>query len=118
MARRDVIRHRRGDTLRVTWPLTDPGTGLPYPNLTGWHVRAQARPYADSPTVLFTWADTGTPTAPASLPGSSVQLDATAAQTAAWTWRAADYDIELTDPTGRVGTPITGRLVVDPDTTR
>lgn len=97
------------------WLVNDGATGLPC-SLEGWTVRSQIRKLASSPDVLHEFSTTlGNATA-----GSDgfVTLLWSAAETSAWQWAEAVFDIELTNPDGKVMRLDSGRVAVSREVTR
>lgn len=83
----------------------------------------------DQPVSLAGWSAAGQIRAGAGSAAALHQLDVTlsdgdavlrvpAATSAAWEWRLARFDIELTDPGGVVTRFVEGFVVVRPETTR
>lgn len=81
----------------------------------GWTVRSQVRERASSPVVLHEWS---TAAGNAAVVASAVQLTITPAQSTAWTWSRAVYDVEVTSPAGATYRVAGGRIVVSPEVTR
>lgn len=68
-------------------------------NVTGWSVRAQARPTPEDTVLLAEWV-TGTPTGlqgQATAAGSTVTLTVPGAMSDAWTWESAVLHIRITE---------------------
>lgn len=103
----------QGTTWSISWPVTD-ANGQPIAG-AGWSVRAQVRPYASSGLVLHEWSTT---LGNATIVNGSVALTVSASDSAAWPWRKGVYDVELTDPSGKVARLAEGTVVVSPEVTR
>lgn len=84
-------------------------------DLTGYTARMQARAFTSSETVL---AELTTENGGILIDLDRVNLRISAADTAAFTWVSARYDLELIDPTGRVTRLLEGTLAVSPEVTR
>lgn len=111
--RHDDLTIIQGSTWGISWPVVD-DDDQPL-DLTGWSVRAQVRPRTDSGTVLWEWS---TAANSASVSGAAVTLRLTAAQSSAFTFSRAVYDIELTDGDGNVYRVAQGHVEVSPEVTR
>jgi len=106
-----MMRIPQGTTHRVSWPVTS--NGQPIANWDNWTVKAQVRPDANSPEILHQWdADS------IELVGSDIVLVTLPETSLAWTWRAGVFDIEATDPDGKVGRSPLDYVAVDPAVTR
>lgn len=111
MSTRLVI--QQGTTWGISWPITD-GQGNPL-DVTGYRVRAQIRPSKDSGNVLHEFStDAGNAIAEQ----NAVTLSIQPATSSAWSWRNGVYDVELTDPQGRVARIAEGTVTVSPEVTR
>lgn len=97
----------QGTSWGVQIPVVNPD-GSPA-TLTGWTATSQIRAAATSTTILYTF----TP----SIVGSVVTIQATAAETALWTWDTAAYDVKLTNGS-QAARIIEGILTMDPAVTR
>lgn len=107
----------QGSTWALAIPLRD-AEGEPL-NLTGWSARAQVRAnkwFRDLP-VLHEWRTTGV-SPNATLSNSELVLTVTPAVSSAWAWYSGHYDVELTDPTGRIARILsTDEVTVLPEVT-
>jgi hypothetical protein len=110
--RRDDLTIEQGTTWAFSWPITVDGASV---DLADWSARAQIRRAVQSPTVLYEWS---TAKGNATLTNSSVTLSLAPEETSAWTWIDAVYDIEVTDPLGRVARIAGGRVVISREVTR
>lgn len=102
----------QGTTWERRWRITDPDTGVPR-DLSAWSARGQVRAdHADSVVLvdLSSNLDCGA--------DGYVTVTITPAQSSAWTWRDAVYDIELVDPAGKVARISQGAVRVSPEVTR
>lgn len=104
---------QQGTTWAVSWPITD-DQGSPL-DVSGCTVRSQIRPAKDSDEVLHEFS---TQTGNASAEQNAVTLSVAPAVSSAWTWRNGVYDVELTDPAGRVARIAEGTVTVSPEVTR
>jgi len=102
-----MLRIKQGTTWSRSWPITQ--DGLPV-NFTGWSARGQVRATAESEIVLHEWIG--------ELADSTLTISHDPADSAAWEWRTGVYDIELTDPDGRVARIAEGRVMIIPEVTR
>lgn len=110
--RRDDLRIEQGATWSYSWPIDVEGSPV---DLSGWTARGQIRSTVESPDVLHEWtSDDDT----ALLTGSAVTLQLTPADTSAWTWSDGVYDVELTDPAGRVARVAQGAVLISREVTR
>jgi hypothetical protein len=105
--RYDLLVEQGADYERL-FPVFD-GNGAPA-NVDGWTVTGQIRGSYGDTTVLHTL--TLVPT------GTNVRLTIPAATSAAWAWRLARFDIELTAPNTTVTRLVEGAVVVYPEITR
>lgn len=104
-----AIRLNQGETSSLIFPVLD-GFGSPVV-VTGWVGKAQVRSAPGIPTVLYEWsAANGNIT----MSGSSVTLRVAAADSSAWKWTCAEYDLILTDLSGNVYRIAEGPVQVDP----
>jgi len=101
----------QGTTWEKRWRVTDPGTGVPR-DLSEWSARGQMRANHSDDTVLHEWTDIDCDE------DGYVTIAVTPAESSAWTWRDAVYDIELIDPTGRVARIAQGAVRVSAEVTR
>lgn len=105
---------RQGASFVVRWPVTTlDGTPV---DVSTWTLRAQARPRTSSSTVLYTWSQAAGNALTTS--DGWLYLTISPAQSAAFTWRRAVYDVELQDPAGNVTKVAAGKLCVQPEVTR
>lgn len=114
MTLRYDLRIPQGTTWQVTVPvLTADNTPV---DLAGYTARAQVRDGYAGATALHEWTvAAGNMT----LGSGQVTLSVPAATSAAWTWRFARWDLELTNPGGVVITRLVeGSVLVDPEITR
>lgn len=91
----------------VDWPgYNFPITGLdgtPY-DMTGCTARGEIRPRAGSDELYFVWSSTPTlGQGLITLSAGVLNVRTLAAETRAWTWTSAEYDIVLTNPNAPVG---------------
>ncbi len=84
---------------------------------SGCSVRGQIRQRAASTTVLHSWSSVGLG-ANASLSTGLVSLQLIGSVTAAWTWRRAEFDVELIDALGHVSRIAQGVIYVSPEVTK
>lgn len=112
MTLRYDLRINQGETFRVSIPVLD-ADGDPVP-LTGLTARGQIRSYAASPTALYEWS---TAELNVAFDDSDVVLTVPAADSAAWTFRTAQWDLELDDD-GVVTRLVEGHVIVYPEITR
>lgn len=103
----------QGTTWAIAWPIRD--TQDEPIDITGWSVHAQIRPSKDSNDVLYEWR---TSTGNAKAEQDWLTLSVSPGESSAWTWRSGVYDVELTDPTGRVARVAEGVVTVNPEVTR
>jgi hypothetical protein len=86
-------------------------------NWVGYSVKAHIRERIDSTTVLHEWTSSGV--APnATFSGSDIVLALSHATTTAWTWTRGRYDVELTNPAGKVARIAQGRITISREVTR
>ena len=104
---------QQGTTWAISWPITD--TQDAPLDVTGWTVHAQIRPTKESVEILheFRTAD-GT----ATTDQNYVTLSVAPSVSSAWEWRHGVYDVELTDPDGRVSRIAEGAVTVSAEVTR
>lgn len=111
--RTDNLTIPQGATWEVRWPIQNAdGTDA---DLTGWEVRAQARLERRSADVLHEWS---TAAGTASVVAGSVALRVSAAESTAWSWTLAVFDVEVFHTDGRVMRVTQGTLEVDSEVTR
>lgn len=104
---------QQGTSWAISWPITDEH-GDPL-DLAGFTVACQIRPSKDSGEVLHEFTpEAGT----ATVSQSYVTLAVDPAVSSTWSWRGGVYDVELTDPSGRVARIAEGTVVVSPEVTR
>lgn len=84
---------------------------------TGWTARAQARYSVSHPETLHEWS---TELGNIVIDPDTHQLTMSVgpADSSAWTWRSAHYDLEVTSPDGDVIRMLEGRIRVSPEVTR
>lgn len=113
MPLRADLRIRQGATWSVTVPVLA-ADNTPA-NLSGYTSKAQVREgYAASGTPLYEWTvAAGNMT----IGVGQIVLSVPAATSAAWTWRLARWDLELTAPNGAVTPLVEGSVIVDPEIT-
>lgn len=98
---------------KFTWQQVD-GTPI---DLTGYTAKMQIRPTLESSTVLVELSTANRRILMTPLLGV-VELDLTAAYTAAITWKSGIYDIELTAPDGDIINLVEGSATVSTKVTR
>lgn len=98
----------QGADYRRDFPVLD-DTDQPV-SVTGWSVAGQIRAGAGSAAVLEQLDVTAA--------HGHAEVRIPAATSAAWSWRLARFDIELTDLDGAVTRFVEGFVVVRPETTR
>jgi hypothetical protein len=107
------LRINQGETFQLAVPVLDPnGSNV---NLSGMTARGQIRTHAASPTVLYEWSTGANNLA---FSGNDVVITVPAATSSAWTWRTAQYDLELVDGSGNVTRLVEGHVIVHPEITR
>lgn len=86
-------------------------------DLTGYTARSQMRLNYGHDTVLYerTTENSGLTI---DGPAGTITLAIPGEDSAAWVWRAAVYDLELVDPSGRPKRLFKGAVHVDPEVTR
>lgn len=110
----DVEVHE-GETWRMDYEVVDK-FGAPVP-VAGFAVKARVVDALDSGNPpYFTFDSTAGDGSAVAAAGTStsVRLIATAAQTAAWLWRSAMYDVRVTDLSSNVGYIAKGKFTVIP----
>lgn len=80
----------------ITWTNA---AGTPY-DMTGWTARMQIRERAGGQLYASFTTEAGSIVLGAV--DGTIRIKATAAATAAWTWKSGRYDLELVDATGQV----------------
>lgn len=103
----------QGTTWAMMWPIVDTD-GNPI-DVTGWTVQAQIRPSVTSNEVYHEWT---TEAGNATTEQGAVVLSVSAPESTGWNWRSAVYDVELTDPQGRVARIAEGNVTVSAEVTR
>lgn len=99
---------------RFTWQAGTPAAPV---DLTGCSARMQVRSQVDSPNVLLALhTDDGSLTLGGA--AGTVDMDLGNAATAAITWPAAVYDLEIVFPSGQVRRLLKGQVAVDREVTR
>ena len=104
-----TVKLNQGETSSLIFPILDE-FGAPV-TVTGWTAKAQVRSAPGNPTVLYEWSATA---GNITVTGTTVTLRVPAADSSAWTWTTADYDLKLTDLNGNVYRIAEGQVVVDP----
>jgi hypothetical protein len=86
-------------------------------NLTGYSAKLQMRETAASEDVLF---EASTANGKLEIDGDDGQIDLTitAAETEAFEWRTAKYDLELTSPSGTLTRLLRGNVQVSQEVTK
>lgn len=84
---------------------------------SGFSVKGQIRERPNSTVVLHEWTSVGV-SPNATFAGSDVVLSLPHPTTTAWAWTHGRYDVELTDPQGRVARLAEGHIVVSREVTR
>lgn len=110
-----VIKQGTDPDIRI--PDVRDASGTLITNWAGFSVKGQIRSRVDSATVLHEWSSQADP-ATAAFVDSDVVLTMAHASSSLWAFRSARYDVELTDPQGRVARLASGWVVVDPEVTR
>jgi hypothetical protein len=105
---------KQGTSWGWEWDILDPNTGDPL-DLTDWTVKGQVRESFDSPSVLYEWS---TEAGNAIVSTGKVEVVVNPDVSAAWTWRVGRYDIELTNPAGKVARISQGSVKVSREVTR
>jgi hypothetical protein len=105
----------QGETRSFLFPVLD-GTGEPLP-VDGWSARSQVRQPSLSAGVTpdFEWS---TAVGNAVVAGTSVTLKLAPADTMAWNFCRARYDLILTDPSGDVTRLAEGDVILSAAVTR
>lgn len=107
MALRYDLIVNQGEDYERAIPVLD-GNGSPA-NVDGWGVEGQIREGYQSGVVLADLDVTAS--------GTDVILRISASTSAAWAWRLARYDVELTAPNTTVTRFLQGSVVVNPEIT-
>lgn len=102
---------KQGESWGESFPVLD-ATGRPV-TVDGWTARGQIRRTADDP-LLHEWSATFSNLV---VSGTTVAISLPLATTRAWTWRKANYDLELTDPAGNTYRLAEGPVRVIPEIT-
>ena len=108
---------KQGTSWGWSWEVLDPNTGDPM-DLTDWTVRGQVRESLSSTSVLYEWDSELTPVANAVVSLGKVEILVTPAESRAWVWTSGRYDIELTNPVGKVVRISQGSVRVSREVTR
>lgn len=87
-------------------------------DLTGASVRAQVRSTVDSTIVLAEWTSAGDGGFTIDAVHATIVLIIPAAESSAWGWRDAVYDILLEDGSGSVSLLVQGTIKINPVVTR
>lgn len=111
MSRLDI---QQGADFAVAWDIFAPDGVTPL-NISGWSARAQARATTESTTALYNWSNVLGNLVPEA---GSLTLSVTAAQSSAWAWQRAVFDVELIDLLGKVASVDRGFIIVIPEVTR
>ncbi len=107
-ALRYTVALNQGETSSLIFPVIDQyGAAV---NITGWTGKAQIRTAPHVPTVLYEWSATA---GNLTIGSNSVTLRVAAADSSAWTWCVAVYDLILTDLSGNVYRIAEGEVHVD-----
>jgi hypothetical protein len=112
MTLRFHIRLNQGETFQLAIPVVDED-GDPVA-LSGKTARGQIRSHAASPTVLYEWS---TADGNLALDEGDVIITVPAADSAAWTWRTGQWDLELDDD-GTITRLVDGQVIIHPEVTR
>lgn len=105
----------QGSDIEVRVPNVRDADGVPITNFTGYTVKAQVRERVESATVLHEWSTAlGTVTTS----GSKLVLAVAGTTSTAWTWTHGRYDVELTNPLGKVARVAEGHITVSREVTR
>lgn len=105
---------QQGTSWGWQWHILDPNTGDDM-DLTGWTVKGQVRESIDSSTVLYEW-NTTDGNAIVSLGKVEIIVDPDVSS--AWVWNRGRYDLELTNPAGKVARISQGSVKVSREVTR
>ena len=113
MTLRYHLRINQGETFQLAIPVLD-ANGAPV-SLSGMTARGQIRSHAADATVLHEWTLLN---AGLAFSSNNVVLKVPAATSSAWTFRTAQYDVELVDTDGSVTRLVDGHVIVHPEITR
>lgn len=105
----------QGSTYRHTFYYRDAAGAVV--SLAGYTARLQFRESIDAAAILYE-ATTANGFITINGAAGDVTLEIAAATTAAWTFRAAVYDLEIISSDGKVTRLVKGRVKVDPEVTR
>lgn len=106
---------KQGADLEVRIENVKDANGTLITNWSNYSVKVQIRERAESPTVLHEWS---TASGNAAFSGSDIVLSLPNATSASWTWSRGRYDVELTNPTGKVARVAEGHVTVSREVTR
>ena len=98
---------------RVTWQTGTPAVAV---NLTGYTARMQIRDQAGATALYIELNTTNGGIVLGGVTGT-IDLYISAANTAAFTWTTANYDIDLTAPSGDVTRLFMGSITISPGVT-
>lgn len=108
----DLWINQANDTQTVTFQIIN---GLKQPvTVDGWTGRAQVRKFPTDSTILHEWSLAHSNIV---IAGTTAVLLVAPADTSAWTWRRAQYDLVLTDLSGKPHRASQGRVFVNQGTT-
>ena len=113
MTLRYHLRINQGETFQLSIPVLN-GDDAPI-SLSGMTARGQIRTHAADPTVLYEWTLLNSGIA---FDANNVVLKVPATTSSAWTFRTAQYDVELVDTDGNVTRLVDGHVIVHPEITR
>lgn len=113
MTLRYHLRINQGESFQVAIPVLDED-GDPI-SLSGMTARGQIRSHAADATVLHEWTLLNSGLA---FDANNVVLKVPAATSSVWTFRTAQYDVELVDTDGNVTRLVDGHVIVHPEITR
>lgn len=114
MTLRFDLRINQGETFQLSIPVRD--TSDNPVDVTGMDARGQIRAQDAAPAVLYEWSDDAGNLV---LSTSNVVLLVPAADSTGWTFRTAQYDVELVDPGSSATTRLVeGLVIVHPEITR
>lgn len=114
MAREFDLEVEQGSDKSFKFPVTD---GVADIDLTqpGWSIRGQVRAKATATTVLHEWSNA---VGNITLGNGFFIVSVPHADSSAWKWTKAVYDMELTAPDGAVTRILKGAVAVSPEVTR
>lgn len=116
MTLRFDLRINQGETFQVAIPvLKANGDPADSADLAGATVRGQIRSYAAAPSVLYEWSAAALNLA---FDGNDAIITVSAADSSAWSFRTAAYDVEFTDAGGNITRLVEGHVVIYPEITR